>query len=176
VSFTLADGSTVTGGFWSGAGATVVDSNFNTYTSGSSQIIPWIVGSLTNTLPAQLGTSVTYTPVASVVNPGGNGMLNSASLTADFVNRNMSLNVNATNVTAGNTFQMNGTSGISGTSARFGSGWSTVTCSGPCTGLTSSPGGGFSGFFAGTNAEGAGVTFHAGFGNNGVIGAIGMKR
>jgi hypothetical protein len=176
VSFTLSDGSTVTGGYWAGAGASVVDSNFNAYTSGSSQVIPWIVGNLTNTLPAQLGTSVTYTPVASVVNPGGNGVLNSASLTADFVNRNVSLNVNATNVSAGNTFQLNGTTGISGVTARFGAGWSSVTCTGPCTGLSSSPGGSFAGFFAGTNAEGAGVTFHAGFGTNGVAGAIGMKR
>jgi hypothetical protein len=61
------------------------------------------------------------------VNPGGNGVLNSASLTADFVNRNVSLNVNATNVSAGNTFQLNGTTGISGVTARFGAGWSSVT-------------------------------------------------
>jgi hypothetical protein len=138
-------------------------------------VVPWIVGSLTNTLPAQLGTSVTYSPVASVVNPGGNGVLNSASLTADFVNRNVSISLNATNVTQGNTFQMNGTSGISATSARFSSGFTSVTCTGTCTG-PNQLGGGFAGFFAGTNAEAAGVSFHSGFGANGVIGVVGLKR
>ena len=174
VSFTLPDGTSVIGGAWTPPGTeSITDANF--VTGSSSQVVPWIVGSLTNTLPAQLGTSVTYTPVASVVNPGGNGVLNSASLTADFVNRNVSISLNATNATIGNTFQMNGTSGISGTSARFGAGFSSITCTGPCTGATGL-GGSFAGFFAGTNAEAAAVSFHSGFGNNGVIGVVGLKR
>jgi hypothetical protein len=174
VSFTLPDGTSVIGGAWTGPGSeTITDANFTT--GSSTQVVPWIVGSLTNTLPAQLGTSVTYTPVASVVNPGGSGVFNSGSLTADFVNRNVSISLNATNPAVG-TFQMNGTSGISGTSARFGSGFSSVTCTGgPCTGANAI-GGAFAGFFAGANAEGAGVSFHSGFGNTGVIGVVGFKR
>jgi hypothetical protein len=177
--FTLPDGSKIIGGAWIGSGANVTDFNYANFTTGSSTVIPWIVGSLTNTLPAGLGTSVTYTPVISAVNLTASGtqlgVLNSGSLTADFVNRNVSISLNATNNSAGNTFQMNGSSGVSATSARFGSGFSHVTCSGPCNG-GATPNGNFAGFFAGSNAEGAGVAFSAGFGTNGVTGVVGLKR
>ena len=178
--FTLPDGSKIIGGAWIGSGASGIDPNYINFTTGSSSEIPWIVGSLTNTLPASLGT-VTYTPVLSAVNLTStglqNGTLNSASLTADFVNRNVSVSLNATNNLNSNRFQMNGSSGVSATSARFGAGFTSVTCSnGPCTG-GGTLGGNFAGFFAGPNAEGAGVAFSAGFGSGtGVSGVVGFKR
>ena len=141
--------------------------------SGNGFSIPWIVGQATQTLPASLGT-VTYSPIGSVVNGNVNGMLNSASLTADFVNRKMSVDITATNTVNSNVFTMNGSSGFSATSGRFAGGFSSVSCTGgPCG---SSPGGSFGGFFAGPNAEGAGVAFSDAVAGGGVSGAVAFKR
>lgn len=158
-------------GTW-GAGANLTDFNYTSYTSTHTE--PWITGTITNTLPASLGT-VTYTPVGYIVNGSSTSGLNSAALTADFVNRNVSVSINATDSRNGTTFQMNGSAGINATSARFGAGFTTVSCSGGSCGGT--PGGSFGGFFAGSNAEGAGISFAGGYGaTNGVMGVIGMKR
>lgn len=161
-------------GKWTGAGAQIVDDRYVSYTTtGGSE--HWITGSPTTVLPPSLGT-LTYTPVGWLVNGGGAGTLNSGSLTADFVNRDVSINLNATNTVAGNTFQMSGTSGIdAGAGGRFGAALSSVTCSGPCSAATLR--GSFSGFFAGTNAAGAGVAFSAGYGvGTGVSGVVAFKR
>jgi hypothetical protein len=159
-------------GTW-GAGATVTDVNYATFTTNASQTVPWITGTPTNTLPASLGT-VSYTPVGWLVN-GGSGTLNGGSITANFVNQSMSISLNATNPAANNTFQMNGSSGLSAINGRFSAGFSSVTCTGTCSGGT--PSGSFGGFFAGTNAEGAGVAFTAGFGaGTGVSGVAAFKR
>lgn len=128
-------------------------------------------------LHTSLGT-VTYTPIGAYVTGGGSvGTLNSASITANFVSQSLSISLNATNGGDGNIYQMNGTSGISSVSGRFGSGFSSVTCSRSyCPG---SPGGSFAGFFAGPNAEGAGVAFDAGqvgFSGVGVKGVVAFKR
>ncbi|HZQ72883.1 MAG TPA: FecR domain-containing protein [Burkholderiales bacterium] len=176
ITATLSDGSTMTGGFWGNSGATVTDNNFATFVTGSgtvpNQPVPWIVGTATNTLPVSLGSSVNYTPVAAVVS-NGTGTLNSALLTADFVNQKVAANINASNA-GGATFQMNGTSGISAVSGRFSASFSQVTCTGTCPG--GSPTGGFAGFFAGKNAEGAGLAFTAGTGSTSVSGVMGLKR
>lgn len=159
-------------GAWTGAGAQVTDTNYATFTTGSGAFLPWITGDVTNTLPASLGVQ-TYTPVGWAM--GGSGVFNSGSLTADFVNRSMSLSLNATNPSANNTFQMNGSSSFSSINGRFSAGFTSVTCTGTCTGGTAN--GSFGGFFAGPNAEGAGVAFTAGFGaGTGVTGAVGFKR
>ena len=163
-------------GKWNGPGAQITDFDYVTFTTTSGQTQPWITGTATTTLPASLGSSVTYTPIpnGSIVN-NGTGALNSALLTANFVNRTLAISLNATNPGAGNTFQMNGTSGISAVSGRFQASFSSVTCMGPCVGGT--PGGGMAGFFAGANAEGAGVAFNAGFGlGTGVNGVAALKR
>lgn len=158
-------------GAWTGAGGQVTDTNYATFTTGGAAFLPWITGDATNTLPVSLGVQ-TYTPVGWAL---GNGVFNSGSLTADFVNRNMSLSLNATNPGANNTFQMNGSSSFSSINGRFSAGFTSVTCTGTCTGGT--PGGNFGGFFAGPNAEGAGVGFTAGFGaGTGVSGVVGFKR
>lgn len=158
-------------GSWSGAGANVTDFNYATFTTGSGRFLPWITGDATNTLPVSLGVQ-TYTPVGWTL---GTGIFNSGSLTADFVNRNMTLSLNATNPGANNTFQMNGASSFSSINGRFSAGFSSVTCTGPCVGGV--PNGGFGGFFAGQSAEGAGVGFTVGFGaGTGVNGVVGFKR
>lgn len=158
-------------GAWTGAGAGVTDFNYATFTTGSGAFLPWITGDAPNTLPASLGV-LTYSPVGSSL---GGGILNSGSLTADFVNRNITLSLNATNPSASNTYQMNGSSGFSAIIGRFSAGFTSVTCTGPCVGGT--PGGSFGGFLAGQNAEGAGVAFTAGFGvGTGVSGVVGFKR
>ena len=161
-------------GHWAGSGAIFTDSNYASFGSGATAIEPWITGTAPNTLPPSLGT-LTYTPVGSYLTSVGS--LNSASLTADFVNRSLSLAMNATNTGAGNTFQMNATTGFSTLNGRFSAGFNTVTCSGPCnSGAT--PSGSFGGFFAGANAEGAGLVYSAGFGagGGGVTGSVAFKR
>jgi hypothetical protein len=160
-------------GHWSGPGALITDSNYASFTTGAGSIQPWITGTAPNTLPPSLGT-LSYTPVGSFM--VGTGVLNNANLTADFVNRSLTLGINATNPTVGNTFQMNAQTGFSTLNGRFSAGFNSVTCTGPCTG--GGVAGSFGGFFAGPNAEGAGVVFAAGFGNNntGVTGAVGFKR
>lgn len=159
-------------GSWTGGGAVLTDVNYVTYTT-TGQFIPWITGDAPNTLPSSLG-SVTYTPVGSVLS--GSGVLNSAVLTADFVNRSIAFSINATNVSAGNTYAGTGSTLFSPINGRFQAGFQTVTCSGPCAAGT--PDGGYGGFFAGPNAEGAGVAFNMGYGIGGIgiTGAVGMKR
>ncbi|HEY6508072.1 MAG TPA: hypothetical protein VIY56_08655, partial [Vicinamibacterales bacterium] len=149
-------------GTWTGGGANITDFDYVSFVTTTGQTQPWITGTATTTLPSS--SSVTYTPIGSIVNTG-TGVLNSALLTADFLARTLAIDLNATNTGAGNTFQMNGSSGISSVSGRFQAGFSSVTCVGPCSG--GSPSGSFAGFFAGTNAEGAGVAFNAGFGTGG---------
>jgi hypothetical protein len=160
-------------GTWTGGGSRITDFNYNTFTTTSGQHQPWISGDATNSLPASLGT-LTFAPVGSVFD-GTSGRLNSAGLTADFVNRSLSLSINATNTVAQNTFQMNGVTGFSPTTGRFSSGFNSVTCTGPCVG--GAPGGTFGGFFAGSQAQGAGVAFTAGFGlGTGVSGVVAFGR
>ncbi|HVC12325.1 MAG TPA: FecR family protein [Burkholderiales bacterium] len=163
-------------GHWSGAGATIVDYDYNTYTTtGGNE--PWITGQVTAALPTSLGT-VTFTPVGSyIVGGSAAGTLNSASLTANFVSQSMSISLNTTTPGNGSTYQMNGTSGISSVSARFSAGFTSVSCTGTCS--SGSPAGSFGGFFAGPNAEGAGVAFDAGYlgvSGAGVKGVVAFKR
>jgi hypothetical protein len=161
-------------GHWLGqstGGADVTDFDYNAYTTGLGSSIPWITGTVPNTLPPSLGV-LSYAPIGSFVN-GGSGTLNSGSLTADFVNRVLSVSLNATNSSSGNVFQMNGTTAVSAISSRFGAGFTSVTCAGSCAGGTS---GNYSGFFAGANAEGAGVAFSAGDVAGGVNGVVAFKR
>lgn len=166
-------------GTW-GAGAQITDDNY--VTSITTQVLPWITGDATNSIPPSLGTQ-TYTVIPNgwVVNGSAtNGTVNSGTLIANFVNQSINLSLNVTRNTgagAGNTFQMNGVGGIVPTSSRFSQAFNTVTCSGgPCTG--SAPTGGFGGFFAGSQAQGAGIAFHAGTGGlgQGVSGVVGMQR
>jgi len=163
-------------GKWTGPGALITDSNYATYVTGPGSVQPWITGAATNSIPTSLGTQ-TYTmiPGASIVN-NGTGTMNAATLTAGFLNRTINLNLNATNVGSGNTFQMNAQGLFSPTTARFSQGFNTVSCSGPCTG--GAPSGSMAGFFAGPQAEGAGIAFSAGFGGTGtgVTGVVGLKR
>jgi FecR-like protein len=155
-------------GTW-GPGARITDFNYNTFTTTSANgQRPWISGDATNSLPASLG-SLTFTPVGSVFS-NTNQTLNSASLTADFVNRSLSVSLNASNTAAKNTFQMDAVTGFSPTTGRFSAGFNSVTCAGPCVGGV--PGGSFAGFFAGAQAQGAGVAFTAGFGTTGGVSGV----
>lgn len=177
-------------GTWSGGGAMITDANYNTFTTGPPGSVsitatqPWITGEASNTLPPSLGT-LTFSPVGSLFsNPASH--LNSASLTADFVNRNLSLSINASAPpgTGGtNVYQMNATTGFSPTSGRFSAGFNTVTCSGPCNSGVGTPGAAYAGFFSGSQAQGAGVAFSAGFGlgnpngtGNGLNGVVALKQ
>ncbi len=165
-------------GRWSGAGSQITDSNYVSFTTGTNAFEPWITGTAPNTLPPSLGTH-TFSLIGSFMQ--GTGTLNSASLTADFVARSLNLAMNATNPSAGNTFQMNAATGFSTLNGRFSAGFNTVTCTGPCNSSptsTPTPTGAFGGFFAGANAEGAGVVFSAGFGTGGtgVTGVAAFKR
>ena len=160
-------------GTWTGGGSRITDVNYNTFTTTSGQHQPWISGDATNSLPASLGT-LTFAPVGSAFDSTVE-RLNNASLTADFVNRSLSLSINATNTSAQNTFQMDGVTGFSPTTGRFSSGFNSVACAGPCVGGV--PSGSFGGFFAGTQAQGAGVAFTAGFGlGTGVSGVVAFGR
>ncbi len=172
-------------GKWTGPGAELTDFNYVKFTStatGRLSVQPWITGDVPNTLPPSLGT-LTYTPVGSVFT-STTQRLNSASLTADFVNRSVSISLNATNTAGGNTYQMNGSTGFSPTSSSFASGFSTVTCTGLCNNNIGRADGSFGGFFAGAQAQGAGIAFSVGFGasavsgpaGNGVTGVVGLKR
>jgi hypothetical protein len=159
-------------GRWTGGGSRITDFNYSTFTTTANQTQPWISGDATNSLPPSLGT-LTFTPVGSA--GSSNQTLNSASLSADFVNRSLSVSINATNTSSRNTFQMDGVTGFSPTTGRFSSGFNSVTCAGPCVGGV--PGGSFAGFFAGSQAQGAGVAFTAGFGlGTGVSGVVAFGR
>lgn len=167
-------------GSWTGGGAVVVPYDYSAYTtpaSGPGSYVPWITGNVTPVLPASLGT-VTFTPIGWEL--PGNAIANSASLTANFVNRTMSITLDATNTQYGNRFVGIGTSGIGSTSSRFSSAFSSVTCN-PCRTLPgpAAGSGNFAGFFAGPNAEGAGLAFimgGLGTAGTGVAGAVAFKR
>jgi hypothetical protein len=167
---------TWTNGSTAATKATITDNNYATFQPSSGSVQPWITGDASNSLPPSLGT-LTFTPVGSVFS-SSSGRLNSGSLTADFVNRSLNLSLNATNTSAGNTFQMNATTGFSPTSSRFSGNFNSVTCSGPCSSGGGTLGGGYGGFFSGAQAQGAGVAFSAGFGtgSGGVTGAAAFKR
>ncbi len=169
-------------GAWTGNGAQITDFNYVTFsptgTGSTTPFMPWITGTATNTLPPALGSSVTYSPVGWLIN-NGFAVLNSGSITADFVNRTMNLNLDATRTSGElNRFVMSGGSGFSSITGRFSAGFANVQCvSGPCTSGGNQIGGSFGGFFAGQQAEGAGVAFTAGFGvGTGVVGVVGFKR
>lgn len=164
-------------GAWTGPGAQVTDFNYASFTTGVGAVLPWITGNATNTLPPSLGT-LSYTPVGGLIN-NGFAVLNSGSLTADFVNRSLSLNLDTTRTSGElNRFVMSGASSFSSTTGRFSAGFANVQCvSGPCSTGGNQIGGSFGGFFAGQQAEGAGVAFTAGFGiGNGVSGVAAFKR
>lgn len=164
-------------GAWTGNGAQVTDFNYVTF-SPTAAFLPWITGTATNTLPPSLGSSVNFSPIGSLIN-NGFAVLNSASLTADFVNRTLSLNLDTTRTNGElNRYVMSGGSGFSSTTGRFSAGFVSVQCvSGPCTSGGNPAGGSYGGFFAGQQAEGAGVAFTAGFATgNGVSGVVGFKR
>ena len=166
-------------GYWHGAGAHVVDSNYVSLTTGANSMIPWVVGPFTASAPTSLGTAVTFTPVGWVVN-GTTGTLSSASLTADFVNRNMAVNITSSSTGAGaSTYTMTGNSGFSATTGRFGAGFSGGSCTGGCNSANPSAtlGGSFNGNFIGSSAQAAGLAFTFGYGlGNGVNGVIAFKR
>ena len=162
--------------------ATITDRDYATFQPASGSVQPWITGDATNSLPPSLG-SLTFNPIGSRFS-SSTATLNSARLTADFVNRSLALSINAsaTPGAAGtNVYQMNATTGISPTTSRFSGGFNTVTCSGPCNNGIGTPGGSFGGFFAGADAKGAGVAFSTGFGavggaGTGVSGVIAFGR
>ena len=180
-------------GTWTGPGARLTDTNYTAYTSGNNQRQPWIVGDLTNTVPATLGTQ-TYTLISTTAGlaaafSGTTQSINSASLAADFVNRSMTLSVSvnnsngSTNPALRNTFQSTGSSGISPINSRFSAGFSTTTCTGPCNSGVGTADGSFSGFFTGPQAQGAAAAITIGFGasanpstGGGVSAVIGLKR
>lgn len=173
-------------GRWVGPGARITDGNYVAYTTGNNQRQPWITGDFTNTLPPSLGTQTYSLIPGAAAFSSDTQRVNSATLTADFVNRQMTFSVNVTNAASAtntNTYQSTGSSAISPITSRFSAGFSTTTCTGPCNNGTSRPDGSFSGFFAGTQAQGAGVALTVGFGANalpgvgaGVSGVIGLKR
>ena len=180
-------------GSTSGAQATITDSNYNTFNTNSSLgNIPWITGQAPTSLPTSLGT-LSFTPMAAVFS-NSSQFLSSASLTADFINRSLTIGIVAVNTLAStatswnNIYTMNATTGFSPTNGRFSAVFNSVTCAGPCnSGQTTvtSPTGSMGGFFSGSGStvQGAGVAFTAGFGANansstgqGVNGVIAFKR
>lgn len=174
---------TWTNGTTAATKATITDNNYVTFQPANGSIQPWITGDASNSLPPSLGT-LTFTPIGSVFTSSA-ARLNSATLTADFVNRNLSLSINASAApaTAGtNTYQLNATTGFNPTNSRFTGGFNSVTCSGPCNSGVGTASGSMAGFFSGPQAQGAGLVFSAGFGGsalatgNGVTGAIALKR
>jgi hypothetical protein len=161
-------------GTWNGS-ATGVNGLYTPFTQAGGSVSPWIIGDLTNALPSSLGV-VSFTPVGAVIGNGAgtSGTLNSANLTADFVNRNLGFSVNATNAPGGGTYQASGSAAFSAINGRFSAGLSSVSCTGACG--TGSQNGQFNGFFAGANAAGAGVAFSATSTGAGIFGVIGFKR
>ncbi len=159
-------------------GAEIVTADYNSFTTTQGQRVDWIYGDPTLvTAVSGLGT-VTYTPVGFSLNNGNlNGTVNSASLTANFMTRQIDLNVNATNTSFGNTFQLTGSTQYGVTTTRF-QGSLSGTCSGEDCGANVPASGGFAGFIAGSSGQGAGVALSAGYGvaGRGVSGVIGFKR
>jgi hypothetical protein len=155
-------------GQW-GAGSNLADFN---YVSGTnSQVVPWITGDAVNNIPPSLGTQ-TYTMIPGATVFRGAGIMNSATLVADFVNRTINVSLNATS--GANTFQMNGSGGFAPTNGRFSQAFNSVTCSGPCGAPPYN--GNYGGFFAGPQAQGAGIAFTGGNGTIGVTGVVGLRR
>jgi len=164
-------------GKWTGPGAQIVDGAYNSFTTAGGRV-DWIYGdpALVSNV-SSLGT-VTYTPVGWSLN-NGTGVLNSASLTANFTTRQIDFDVNATNTSFGNTFQLSGSTLHGVATTRF-QGSLVGTCSGSCSSESPSvpASGGFAGFIAGSAGEGAGVAMSAGTGvqGQGISGVIGFKR
>jgi hypothetical protein len=159
-----------------GEGALIIDADYNIFLTTAGQRVDWIYGDPTLvTAVSGLGT-VTYAPVGWSLN-NGNGTLNSASLTANFMTRQIDLSVNAsTSAQVGNTFQWTGSTQYGATTTRFQGGLS-GTCTGNCgAGVPSS--GAFAGFIAGSTGQGAGVAISGGTGvsGQGISGVIGLKR
>ena len=163
-------------GTWTGQ-ATGVNGNFVPFTQGVGSVSPWIVGDQTNVLPPSLGVA-TFTTVGSIVGNGiaTTGTLNSASFTADFVNRNLAVSINATNAPASSTYQMSGNASFSAINGRFAAGFTSISCTGPCGSGGGAITGSFNGAFTGANALGAAMSFAASNANAGVFGVIGFKR
>jgi FlaG/FlaF family flagellin (archaellin) len=176
---------TWTNGSTSATKATITDVQYNTFQPAAGIVEPWITGDAALSLPPSLGL-LNFTPIGSVfANP--NSKLNSAKLQADFVNQSLQLSINASappSSSGTNIYQLNATTGFSPTSARFSAGFNSVTCTGPCNAGVGTPSGSFGGFFAGTQAQGAGLAFSAGFGaaqgpngvGTGVLGVIAFGR
>jgi len=156
-------------GTW-GAGSNLTDYNY--ITGVNPRVVPWITGDAVNNVPPSLGVQTFSMIPGSAVFRNSGDIMNSASLTADFVNRTLNVSLNATS--GANTYQMNGTTAFTTSASRFSQQFSEVTCTGPCPGGASN--GSFSGFFAGNQAQGAGVSFTGGNGTLGVSGVVGMKR
>ena len=164
---------TWTNGTTAATKATITDRDYATFQPNSGSVQPWITGDATNSLPPSLG-SLTFNPIGSTLS-SQNATLNSARLTADFVNRSLALSINASaapGAAGTNVYQMNATTGISPTTSRFSAGFNSVTCSGPCNNGIGTPGGSFGGFFSGADAKGAGVAFSTGFGSTGGVGGV----
>jgi hypothetical protein len=176
---------TWTNGTTAATKATLVDSQYHTYQPNNNSVLPWITGEASPFLPPSLGV-LDFNLLGSVMT-NTSAHVNSAKLQADFVNRSVQLSINATaapGTTGTNVYQMNATTGFSPTSNRFSGGFNTVTCTGPCNAGVGTASGSFGGFFAGSQAQGAGLTFTTGFGSaagangvgNGVSGAIAFGR
>lgn len=160
-------------GSWTGAGANIRDSTYTPYVSGAGFVLPWITGDAPNTIPQGLGTSVNYTPVGGIATNGTG--ISGGTINVNFVSQAVNLvNLTATRTT-GESYVMNGNSLFSPTSGRFGAGFTSATCAGG-TGCTGTISGSFSGFFAGTNAEGIGLSYTVGNGTTGISGAHGFRR
>ena len=162
-------------GIW--PSATYRDADYNAPAGAN---LAWIIGQFPNAVPVTLGSSVTYTPVGSLLNNFSAATLNSGSINANFVARTVSINLDASQTSGNlNRFVMSGSSTFSPITASFGAGFSSVSCvSGNCNGGAGTPGGSFGGFFAGPNAEGAGVAFSVGYGvaGQGIGGVVAFKR
>ena len=154
-------------GRWTGSGMSITMNDYNTYSSGT---VNYITGNTVTQMPAT-GSNVIYSPIGGVVNGGAGGTFNGGTISVDFAARQVVLkDLSAKNTGSGLTFTMNGSAIYSSTTARFGSTFSSVTCSGGCP-TTGTPSGSFSGHFFGANAEGLGIGFSAGYGTgNGVTG------
>ena len=165
-------------GEWTGPGAQVTDGLYNTYTSNNANFFSgWITGDVTNTIPTNLGTSVTYSPVGAFVRGGTGQFVTSVggNLSVNFASQVVTINSLTAARTSGEVYTMNGSSGYSTVSGRFAAGFSSVTCAGG-SGCTGTQSGSFQGFFSGTNAEGIGMAFTAGNGSVGISGVAGFKR
>jgi hypothetical protein len=123
----------------------------------------YVVGKPTPDIAALGGIVATYALSGATVpttTGGASGGSVAGSMTADFTN--MGVSVAMTVNTTGNTFGLSGSGSIAGGSAAFSGSF------GGCTGCGSTPNGGFQGFFAGSSAERAGMTYEFDSGVGGV--------